>query len=307
MISHEIDFEGSPAWLVLAHDVTALVEAEEALRHLNETLERRVQERTRALALANQELESFSYSVSHDLRAPLQVIDGFGRALVARHGAQMEPQARHYVERMRDNTRQMGQLIDDLLGLARVTRTEIAAEPFDLAATARQVVERLRQHAPDRQVDVQVDSPMPCTGDPRLLQVVLENLIGNAWKFSARTEQPRVRVGMLADGEVPVYFVSDNGAGFDMTYADKLFKAFQRLHSSAEFEGTGIGLATVHRIVTRHGGRVWAASEPGVLTTFSFTLQQGGPHEEQPHPAGRGQPGPPGTHADDPGGEQRPQ
>jgi PAS domain S-box-containing protein len=307
VISHEIDFEGSPAWLVLAHDVTALVEAEEALRQLNETLERRVQERTRALALANQELESFSYSVSHDLRAPLQVIDGFGRALMARHGEHLDANARHYVERMRDNTRQMGQLIDDLLGLARVTRAEIALEPCDLAPAARTVVERLRQGSPGRQVEVRIDATMPCMGDPRLLQIVLENLIGNAWKFSARTGEARLHIGMEDNGPAPVYFVADNGAGFDMAYADKLFKAFQRLHSTVEFEGTGIGLATVHRIVTRHGGRVWAESAPGVRTVFSFTLQQGGPHEEQPHPAGRGQPGPPGAHADDPGGEQRPQ
>jgi PAS domain S-box-containing protein len=305
--SHALEYEGRPAWLVLAHDITARVEAEAALLQLTESLERRVQDRTRELALANRELESFSYSVSHDLRAPLQVIDGFGQALQNRHRAQLQPQAQHYLERIRENTRQMGQLIDDLLALARVTRAVIVPEPIDLAPRAHHVVERLRQRWPERQVVVQIDEPMLCSGDPQLLGIVLENLIGNAWKFTSRTPQARIHVGLRIDEEGPVYFVSDNGAGFDMTYADKLFKAFQRLHATTEFEGTGVGLATVHRIVTRHGGRVWAESVPGERTTFHFTLYEGGAHEEQPHPAGRGQPGPPGTDADDPGGEQRPQ
>lgn len=305
--SHSLQYEGREAWLVLAHDITARVEAEEALVQLTETLERRVQERTRALALANRELESFSYSVSHDLRTPLQVIDGFGRALQQRHADRLDQQARHYLERIRDNTRQMGQLIDDLLALARVTRAEIAPEPFDLAVRARHVVDRLRQQQPLREVVVDIDEPMPCSGDPQLLAIVLENLIGNAWKFTSRTPDARIHVGLRIDAEGPVYFVTDNGAGFDMAYADKLFKAFQRLHATTEFEGTGIGLATVHRIVTRHGGRVWAESEPGVRTTFHFTLYEGAVHEEQPHPAGRGQQGPPGTDVDDAGGEQRAQ
>jgi light-regulated signal transduction histidine kinase (bacteriophytochrome) len=283
------------------------VEAQAALLQLTESLERRVQDRTRELAMANRELESFSYSVSHDLRAPLQVIDGFGQALQNRHRDQLQPQARHYLERIRENTRQMGQLIDDLLALARVTRAVIVPEPIDLAPRARQVIERLRQRFPDREVVVEIDEPMLCSGDPQLLGIVLENLIGNAWKFTARTPLARIHVGLRIDEEGPVYFVSDNGAGFDMTYADKLFKAFQRLHATTEFEGTGVGLATVHRIVTRHGGRVWAESVPGERTTFHFTLYEGGAHEEQPNPAGRGQPGPPGTDADDAGGEQRPE
>jgi PAS domain S-box-containing protein len=274
--SHALEYEGRQARMVLAHDVTARVHAEEGLRNLNETLEGRVYERTRDLAIANEELESFSYSVSHDLRAPLQVIDGFGRALATRHAERLDVQARHYLERIRDNTRQMGQLIDDLLALARVTRTQIQVEPFDLSVRAAQVAETLRQRHPERDVEVDIQSPMPCVGDPRLLGIVLNNLIGNAWKFTGRAAHPRIRVG-CREGKVTEYFVEDNGAGFDMAYADKLFKAFQRLHPVAEFEGTGIGLATVHRIVSRHGGRVWAEARPGEGAVFRFTLQEGSP------------------------------
>jgi signal transduction histidine kinase len=194
--------------------------------------------------------------------------------LASRHAQQLDARARHYLDRIRDNTRQMGQLIDDLLGLARVTRTELVAEQFDLAPKARQIVEQLRQRFPDRDVDVEIEAPLPCTGDPRLLAVLLENLIGNAWKFTARVPQARIHVGRRAgDDAQDVYFVEDNGAGFDMAYVDKLFKAFQRLHSASEFEGTGIGLATVHRIVTRHGGRVWAEASPGRGAVFQFTLK----------------------------------
>jgi PAS domain S-box-containing protein len=274
--SHALTYDGRPARMVLAHDVTERLLAQQALQTLNETLERRVDERTRELAVANEELESFSYSVSHDLRAPLQVIDGFSRALASRHAERLDGQARHYLERIRENTRQMGQLIDDLLALARVTRAELVTEDFDLSVLAQRTVEKLRQRFPDREVDLVVKQPMPCTGDQRLLAIVMDNLVGNAWKFTSRVAHARIEVGCRAgeDG-IPMYFVADNGAGFDMAYADKLFKAFQRLHGMAEFEGTGIGLATVHRIVTRHGGRVWAASEPGHGATFGFTLTGG--------------------------------
>ena len=285
--SHELDFDGRSARMVLAHDITERRQMQEAMRHLNETLEQRVLERTSELALANRELESFSYSVSHDLRAPLQVIDGFGRALSARYAGALDEQAQHYLSRIRVNTHQMSQLIDDLLSLARVTRTEITVQPMDLAPRAHHVVEQLRARHPGHAVQVDIDAAMPCVGDSQLLTIVLENLIGNAWKFSARAASPAIRVGCLADGGAgPVFFVADNGAGFDMTYADKLFKAFQRLHTAAEFEGTGIGLATVHRIITRHGGRVWAQSAPGQGATFHFTLKGGQAHEEQPHSAG---------------------
>jgi len=303
--SHTLDYGGRPARTVLAHDNTQRLLAQQALEHLNENLERRVAERTRELAVSNRELESFAYSVSHDLRAPLQVIDGFGKALLSRHALQLDEQARHYLGRIRDNTRQMGELIDDLLSLARVTRTEIRAERVNLAPKAAQVIERLRQRWPEREVAVEVDEDMSCSGDPRLLAVVLENLIENAWKFTGRTPEARIRIGRKAgEGGDTVIYVADNGAGFDMAYSAKLFNAFQRLHASSDFEGTGIGLATVNRIVTRHGGRVWAESSPGQGATFQFTLKAGANNEEQPDTFGRGQPGSPGTDPDDAGREQ---
>jgi light-regulated signal transduction histidine kinase (bacteriophytochrome) len=255
-------------------DITAGYRAEQALKQLNETLERRVDERTRELAVSNRELESFSYSVSHDLRAPLQAIDGFGKALLSRHAAQLDPQAQHFLARIRENTRQMGELIDDLLSLARVARTEMRTESVDLSVKAGEIVERLRQRDSARQVEVEIEASIMCAGDSRLLAIVLENLIENAWKFTARTPDARIRIGHNHPaGGQPVYFVEDNGAGFEMAYADKLFNAFQRLHSVEEFAGTGIGLATVHRVIGRHGGRVWAESAPGRGATFQFTLK----------------------------------
>ncbi|MDB5873974.1 MAG: fgrK [Ramlibacter sp.] len=306
--SHTLDYGGRRARMVLAHDITQRRLAQEALQHVNESLERRVEERTRELAISNRELESFAYSVSHDLRAPLQVIDGFGRALLAKHAQQLDERAQHYLDRIRDNTRQMGDLIDDLLSLARVTRTEIRAEPVNLAPRAAQIVERLRQRWPEREVAVEIDDDISCSGDTGLLAVVLENLIENAWKFTARTSQARIRVGRKAgEGGENVIYVADNGAGFDMAYADKLFNAFQRLHAASDFEGTGIGLATVHRIITRHGGRVWAEASPGQGANFQFTLKAGAHNEEQPNTPGRGQPGPSGADPDDAGRKQRAQ
>ena len=280
--SHSLDYDGRPARTVLAHDITARLEAEQALHQLNETLERRVAERTRELAISNRELESFSYSVSHDLRAPLQVIDGFGRALVTRHAEQLDGQALHYLERIRENTSHMSGLIDDLLLLAKVTRAEIRAEEVNLAVTAHRIVEHLRARFPQREVGVEIDGQLPCRGDSRLLGVVLENLLENAWKFTGRTPCARIHVGRGEgpDGET-VFFVSDNGAGFDMAYVDKLFNAFQRLHAGSEFEGTGIGLATVHRIISRHGGRIWAEGSPGGGASFRFTLKGGDNDEKQ--------------------------
>jgi PAS domain S-box-containing protein len=285
--SHTLDYTGRRARMVLAHDVTQRQATQQALEHLNATLERRVEERTRELAIANRELESFAYSVSHDLRAPLQVIDGFSRALVARYGQALDEKAQHYFERIRENTRQMAQLIDDLLSLAHVTRSEINTEPVDLAFKAGQIVERLRQRDAGRAVAVEVDQNIVCCGDARLLAVVLENLIENAWKFTMRTPAARIRIGRREgeNGEAVIY-VADNGAGFDMAYHSKLFNAFQRLHAASEFAGTGIGLATVHRIVTRHGGRVWAESSPGQGATFHFTVQAGASHEQQPDSPG---------------------
>ena len=276
--SHSMDYDGRPARMVLAHDVTQLLEAQQALQLANESLERRVEERTRELNLSNAELESFAYSVSHDLRAPLAAIDGFGRALLSRHAKALDEQGRHFLTRIRENTRGMGELIDALLSLARVTRTEIRAEQVNLAGKAAQIVERMRQRDPEREVAVAIDDEIACVGDSRLIGIVLENLLENAWKFTARTPAATIHVGShWSPAGEKVVFVADNGAGFDMAYAAKLFHAFHRLHAAADFEGTGIGLATVHRIVTRHGGRVWAQSSPGGGATFLFTLGTGTP------------------------------
>ncbi len=271
--SHAFDYDGRPARVVLAHDITNLLEAHMALERANETLEHRVEERTRELHVANRELEAFAYSVSHDLRAPLSAIDGFGKALLTRNSEHLDEKGRHFLGRIRENTRHMGELIDDLLSLARVTRAEIQTEGVDLAPKAREIVEALRHRFPERVVDVTIDAEIRCVGDARLVAIVLENLIGNAWKFTRSAGAPAIRIGSYRSplGERVIY-VADNGAGFDMAYAGKLFKAFHRLHAETDFEGTGIGLATVHRIVTRHGGRVWADARPGEGATFSFTL-----------------------------------
>ncbi|HXT01655.1 MAG TPA: ATP-binding protein [Elusimicrobiota bacterium] len=220
---------------------------------------------------ANAELEAFSYSVAHDLRAPLRAIDGFSQALLDGYSDKVDGQGRHYLERLRQNTRRMGQLINDLLGLSRVTRGELKRVDFDLAVVARDVASRLKRTAPERDAEFAIPRSLPVNGDPNLLLAALENLLGNAWKYTARKPSARIEVGReRRDGE-DVFFVRDNGAGFDMAFANKLFKPFSRLHSPGEFEGTGIGLATVDRIMARHGGRVWGEGKVGEGATFYFT------------------------------------
>jgi signal transduction histidine kinase len=229
----------------------------------------------RALRSSNQELEAFSYSVSHDLRAPLGAISGFGRALALKLEGHPDDRALHYLGRMQAGVEKMEQLIESLLSLAKVARAPLNYGSVDLSVMAREVVEGLRMHHPEREVSIQIQDGLQAHGDPRLLRVVLENLVGNAWKFTSRTQAARVEVGKLEDsGE---FFVRDNGVGFDMAYADKLFGAFQRLHTESEFPGTGIGLATVRRIVARHQGRVWAESLLGQATTFFFVLSESAP------------------------------
>jgi signal transduction histidine kinase len=245
-----------------------------ALEEARTELEHRVDTRTRDLAAANKELEAFSYSVSHDLRAPLRAIDGFSKALLTSHGDVLDEQGRHYLARVRSGTLRMADLIDDLLGLARISRQELVRRKIDLSEIANRVLSEMSAQATGRPVSTDVEAGLTANADPRLVTVILENLLGNAWKFSARNEAARIEVGRQVDGSETIFYVRDNGAGFDMKYADKLFGAFQRLHSDAEFEGTGIGLATVQRIVTRHGGRIWAESELGKGTTFYFTLER---------------------------------
>jgi PAS domain S-box-containing protein len=229
----------------------------------------------RALRSSNQELEAFSYSVSHDLRAPLGAIGGFGRALALKLEGHPDDRVLHYLERIQAGVDKMEQLIESLLSLAKVARAPLNYSSVDLSAMAREVVEGLQMQHPEREVSIQIHDGLVAQGDPRLLRVVLENLVGNAWKFTSRTQAAQVEVGKLQDsGE---FFVRDNGVGFDMAYAGKLFGAFQRLHSEAEFAGTGIGLATVQRIVARHQGQVWAESLLGQGTIFFFSLSASAP------------------------------
>jgi PAS domain S-box-containing protein len=226
-----------------------------------------------ALRLSNDELAAFSYSVSHDLRSPLSAIDGFSRLLARHLGPQSSDTAQHYLARIEAGVGQMGRLIEDLLSLAQVSRTEFRNEVVDLSQLATQVMERHLGSPNGREVLVAIAPDLRARGDVRLIRVMLENLLGNAWKFTSRRVCAKISVGQLADVEGnPIFFVRDNGAGFDMAHVDKLFKTCQRLHSSAEFPGTGVGLATVHRIVTRHGGEVWVDAEPENGATFFFTL-----------------------------------
>ena len=235
-------------------------------------LEKRVEARTRELAASNKELEAFSYSVSHDLRAPLRAIDGFSKALLDHCGESVDEKGQHYLQRVRAGTRRMAALIDDMLGLARISREKLARQRVDLSAIAGRIGAELAARDGGGRVRLVVEPGLTATADSRLVEILLENLMGNAWKFSSRKDDPAVQVGRK-DGQGRVFYVRDNGAGFDMAYADKLFGAFQRLHSEAEFEGTGIGLATVQRIVNRHGGRVWAEAQPGKGAAFYFTLE----------------------------------
>jgi signal transduction histidine kinase len=256
----------------LHSEVAERARAESEIRRLAEELETRVKERTAQLEYINAELEAFCYSVSHDLRAPLRAVDGFSQALLEDFAKEVPEDAQRYLNRIRAATQRMGQLIEDLLNLSRVSRAAIERREVDVSAVARKVVADLQVRDPARAVEVHVWDGMRADADPRLLQAALENLVGNAWKFTAKREQPRTEVGSMRDGPRTVFFVRDNGAGFDMAYADKLFGAFQRLHAAAEYPGTGIGLATVQRIVSRHGGRIWADAQPDKGAAFFFTL-----------------------------------
>lgn len=251
----EIDFTG------IMRDITERKRAEETLRRYAAQLE-----------VANAELDAFAYSVSHDLRAPLRSIDGFGQALLEDCADQLDAAGRDHLGRVRAAGQRMGVLIDDLLRLSRVTRSELRRERVDLSALAEDVAADLRRSAPARTVQLTVAPGVVAEGDPHLLRVVLENLLGNAWKYTAKHPRAEIEFGGTDRGGERAFFVRDNGAGFDMKYASKLFGAFQRLHSSAEFEGSGVGLATVQRIVRRHGGRVWAEGAPRHGATFYFTL-----------------------------------
>jgi PAS domain S-box-containing protein len=223
---------------------------------------------------ANRELEAFSYSVAHDLRAPLRGVDGFAQALIEDYADKLDEDGRRHLGRIRAAAQRMASLIDDLLNLSRVTRSEFRREPVDLTRVAKLSLANLQRLEPERAIKVTIADGMQATGDARLLAIVFDNLLGNAWKFTTKTTDPYIEIGVETDGSERVYFVRDNGAGFDPAYRDKLFGVFQRLHSVSDFPGTGIGLATVLRIVERHGGRVWADGEVGKGATFRFTLPE---------------------------------
>jgi signal transduction histidine kinase len=268
LVWHPCEFQGEPAHLVLVQG-----EAEEsACRERLADLERQAAERVATLEVAQHELETFSYSVSHDLQAPLRHIDGFSRALLDDYGEVLDPKAQEYLLRITQAAGRMASLIDALQQLSRVARAELSRQPVNLSVKAQVVALELKRSAPDRNVEFSIEEEVQGNADAKLVRQLLEILIGNAWKFTSTTDPARIEFGTRPIDGQTAYFVKDNGVGFDMAYAEKLFTTFHRLHRSDEFPGSGVGLSIAHRIVTRHGGRIWADSAPGQGATFFFTL-----------------------------------
>lgn len=252
--------------------LAALVESRNEIARINAELELRVAERTRQLEIANRELEAFAYAVSHDLRAPLRSMSGFSQILQETAPPELDEKSRHYLARIQDASVRMSGLIEDLLSLSRVTRTALAPQPIDLSALWAEAAATVRERYPDRDVVLTIEPGLNVTGDVRLLRIALENLLDNAWKYTARRPQAQIEVGCRLQDDERMHFIRDNGVGFDMAFAGKLFWPFQRLHTESQFPGTGIGLVTVQRIIVMHGGRIQADAAPDRGATFSFTL-----------------------------------
>lgn len=253
----------------------ALAASENEVRRVNQELENRVAARTQQLAAANRELEAFAHAVSHDLRAPLRSMAGFSQALNDAAPEALDDRSKHYLGRIQEASQRMAALIDDLLELSRINRSQMLPKTVDFTQLALTVAARVQERYPDRRIELAVQPGMTAHGDVRLLRIVLENLLDNAWKYTARNPRAIVTVGCDSTNGEPQYFVRDNGVGFDMTYAGKLFGPFQRMHTETQFPGTGIGLVTVQRILSRHGGRIWADAEVDKGAVFTFTLPEG--------------------------------
>ncbi len=271
-------------YIALKEDITQRKESEREIHRLNQNLERRVDQRTRELEAANAEMEAFTYSVSHDLRTPLRTVDGFSRILMDSYADTMDEEVLRYLERIRHGVQRMGTLINDLLSFSRSTRGNLRCSDINVSDIVNTVAGKLLESDPERDIKLSVEPDVMGHGDPRLVQVVLDNLLGNAWKYTSTTENPEIGFSCeTTDGEA-VYRINDNGAGFDMAYAEKLFLPFQRLHRQDEFEGSGIGLATVQRIISHHGGQIWANSTVGEGASFYFTLGKGGGENDEAVP-----------------------
>jgi light-regulated signal transduction histidine kinase (bacteriophytochrome) len=264
-------------WVGTNTDVSQKREDEEVIRQLNTTLELRVVERTAELEAANKELEAFSYSVSHDLRAPLRAVDGFSQAVLEDYGPQLPEEGRRDLQTIREGAQRMGTLIDDLLTFSRLSRTPLKKQTVDTGTLVRNVLEGLNSQREGREVEIRIGDLPKSQGDPALLNQVWVNLLSNALKYSRQRNPALIEIGCKREKDETVFFVRDNGAGFDMRYVNKLFGVFQRLHRADQFEGTGVGLAIVQRIIHRHGGRIWADAALNRGATFYFTLKEGTP------------------------------